>query len=308
MNTQQLRNGAAVPVSKLPVKKRGKKLSDIPPYLRLMMFGKAGVGKTYLLGPLLEAGYKIIVLDSDVGGNGLNTVRSFLKERGKSNLLDNLILLPIESYEDAVAFVTNPEKTFNEWVDGTTWAEFDPDIICWEGFGNFQQVHVWKHVNPHQKPAEMIEAFDSFREWGEVLRATHFAIDDFAKLTGPNGKVLHKIWSTHLKDSDVDPTGKKVDPTDKAQKERLKQSYRPLISGSSAQMVTGAADYVIYAFTEAAYNPVSKEMKIAYCWDMTPSTIFKDGKVRGKMLTGGPIFKDVNPLEKWNEMLSNVSS
>lgn len=302
MTVQQIKQGATPPPVKL---KKAKRLSDIPPFLRIMFFGKAGVGKTYMLGPLLLDGYKILVLDSDVGSNGLNTVRSFLKENNRSDLLDNIILLPIDGYEEASAFVTNPEKTFNDSMEGTTWAEFSPDIIVWEGFGNFQQVDVWKYVNPK---SDKTESFDSYKEWGDVLRATHFAIHDFAKITGPNGKVIHKIWSTHLKDTDVDPTGKKVDPSDKQQRDRLKHAYKPLISGSSAQLVEGAADYVIYLFTESEYNPVKKETKIHYCWDLTPSTLLKEGKVRGKMLEGGPVFRDVEPLSKWKEMLANVSA
>lgn len=308
---QGFRTGAAATASKVaaaPKPKKIKKLSEIAPYLRIFLFGKSGTGKSYIIAQLLEAGKKVLVLDSDVGGNGLNTVRSYLKEKDKLHLMDNCLLLPIESYEDAQKFVSNAEATFNSWVEGTTWAEFSPDWIVWDGFGNFQQVHIWNYAlqfdggNKETEQRSEGVALET-KDWQTVMKATHFAIDDFGRIVKADGSPIHKIWSSHLDDREVDPEGKKIDQKDSAQRDRLKQGKKPLLAGKGAAMVVSAADYVIRTFTKNVPGG-----KTSFCWDMTPAEFLNEGKVRGAMLKNGPVISEVVPIDRINEMLQNINA
>src|SRR5574341_149150 len=64
--------------------------------IKMMFFGPWGTGKTRTIKDLLELGYKVYALNTDLGGSGTLTVKVELRNEGKAHLLDNLIELDLE--------------------------------------------------------------------------------------------------------------------------------------------------------------------------------------------------------------------
>src|SRR5262249_36594749 len=67
-----------------------KKRSDTSSrYIKIGLYGGAGMGKTYGIVDLVERfGLKVLIVSTDVGGDGLSTVTAELQARGRGDLAD----------------------------------------------------------------------------------------------------------------------------------------------------------------------------------------------------------------------------
>jgi hypothetical protein len=227
-------------------KKQIRKLSQIPVSIRWFIWGHQKTGKTFVLASLLEAGYKILVLDSDMGGNGLLTVVEYLTSKDKRHLLDNLYHIPFD-YKAADTFFTNPAAYFKEHSGGVDlWSQFNPDIIAWEGFGTFQQQDITEHVMKLTGAAkkETDELALAPLGYQYLQNATGQFVDDFYRLANPlTGFSPHKILQAHVDDRPVNAAdGSKVS-FDKVAVTPTIEGGKPWLQGQGAKFPSQGADY-----------------------------------------------------------------
>lgn len=284
-------------------------LDELEPHVKVYNWGMSGSGKTFLLAKLVEAGYKIAVVNSDVGGNGLNTIVSYLKQVGKPHLRKNILIIPIPTYQASESFLENPAVYVKKCGGPDLW-QWDPTIFAWEGYGNWQQVHAWDHVvsmtgGKKQKDSDLDGLALATMDYGLLMKATHFAIDSFCRIQNPyTGATPHKIYQAHVDDRPVDMEGKKV-PQEKQQGVQLQSGQKPWIMGQGAKLVTGACDFGFRSFSQEVRSP-GKPTQIVYGWDFTPGER-NGGKTRSSF-TLGPVICPVDPLTVWNAMLDAVDA
>jgi hypothetical protein len=159
-------------------------------YLKGMLFGPWGGGKTYTINALLELGFKVLVLTTDIGGDGLNTVILHQKRSGRDHLLANIRKVEVEDYDACVSFIKKPQRFMEDIYD------WDPDWIFWDGFSGFQQIDVSEHVEDQgsEKAAEAGTNTDlqfEMNQWGQIRNAT---IRNVANFLGMNNKKTGRKW------------------------------------------------------------------------------------------------------------------
>lgn len=153
--------------------------------VKIAAFGESGSGKTYALVPLLELGYKIAVINTDFGGNGLVTVRNELIRRDERQLLKNIWFadFPVaDGYRSVMAFLRD---TFGVYPDLT---DFNPDWLVWEGFSTFQMAQ----VDDELTESLTIDDEERWTHWAGVRRGTIRALAYFLSARDPRGKRWHK--------------------------------------------------------------------------------------------------------------------
>lgn len=293
-----------------------KFLDDLEAHLRLYNWGLSGSGKTFLLAVLAEAGYKILITDSDVGGSGHNTILSYLKAKGKFELRKNIARLPIPSYDAAESFLENPAAYWKANAPGqpALW-EWNPEIVAWEGFGNFQQIHIWDKAvsltggKTNKDGSDYDGLALATMDWGLVQKATHQCIDSFCRIQNPfTGFTPHKIYQAHVDDRAVDMEGRKV-AIEKINSTQTQAGSKPWLLGQGAKLVLGACDYGWRCFskeTATLNKDGSKSAQVLYGYDFTPGER-NGGKTRDfGTLTGWPVILPVKPLDVFNEMLASI--
>lgn len=240
-------------------------------YIKIAAYGKVATGKTDAIVALLLRGLRVFVLSTDMGGSGLRTVRSHLRKLGREDLLANLVEHEIidrdNAYEevgDLIDMFKFRESAANYEIkldDGSTTTLFawDPHVLVWEGFSNYQDSCVVRYVLskdqtpdkidsrgnllPKSEGSEMRRAgfrLDDFRDWDAVKRATNQQLDDFLVIHNPlTGRKIHKYVTFHEKEPDLDnKTGEGP---------RKPEDMKPnlLLSGSARSTVVGGFDLVI---------------------------------------------------------------
>jgi hypothetical protein len=209
-------------------------------YAKLLFFGPTGSGKTYTFGQLAALGYKVAIMTTDIGDTGHLTIKAYLKSIGKSELLKNVLIIPLEDYKEVTTFLKAPEKV----VEGIY--EFDPDFLGWDGFHGFQQVHLSEYVG------EMTGARDKdrgdFREsglvlemqdWGAIRNATIRVTNDYFRLHNRlTGKRWHKIMTCAEQ-----LTQKQM--ADRLGNAIVVEAHRPALQGMGGQMLLGGFDLIL---------------------------------------------------------------
>ncbi len=241
-------------------------------WFKLLVQGHTGTGKTLFLSGIAQCvgpdGHplRIFVASTDIGGNGLRSVKEQLASVGREDLIANVHYVEFSDYETFAAFTTNPDDV----VDGF-WA-WDPDVICLDGLANLQESHIWRYIlslDPLAKDAaetrtEGVQA--GMAEWGQIRRCTILQIDQFLMLHNPNGKKVHKLVTVLLDD------GKESKLTHEIKK-------GPLILGAARDYIGPAFDAIITAI--ASSKPGSKDVQYSYRCDITGNSV---AKIRGLKL------------------------
>jgi hypothetical protein len=162
----------------------GIELFNSPASVNIMLYGPTGSGKTELIAKLLLAGLKVLVIDTDFGGNGLNTVRNYFynhpDERGK---LLNLLIVPLDS-KGLQRFVRNPTEAVPNIYT------FNPDVLFWDGGTAWQQCELENEImgdDPFRDEAD-------WKSWKSAANGTIFTLMHFLKLHDlQNGKLWSKV-------------------------------------------------------------------------------------------------------------------
>jgi len=216
---------------------RGNDLSETP--VKLFFFGPWGSGKTYTAVDLLRAGYKIVMLVTDIGGSGSNSIRLALRKAGQEELLNNFVEIVLDDEEEVEKFIYSPTVYMPDIYD------FDPDFLFWDGFGSWQQVYLSEkigsmaHGSDKRELPEAVEEGLQFEtaQWGQLRNATFRRLHKFCTMRNTKtGKVWHKILTAQ--------EGVKSKSSGPNQSE-LVETHIPLLQGAGGKLAGGAFDLII---------------------------------------------------------------
>jgi hypothetical protein len=209
-----------------------------PGGLKVLIFGPWGSGKTYSIKGLLELGYTVYVLCTDLGGSGLATVQNAL--RGRSEL-DNLYYIELRGFREVLDFIENPVR-----FDPEFFTRADDVVLFWDGFSHFQSADVMEYVGenaPGRDPGELrSEGFQlELLDWNAVRNATLRALGDFLRIEGPRpDHPWHKIVTcqeaTRAKRK---ASGSPTEPS------IVVDERRPLLSGQGGILAGAAFDLIV---------------------------------------------------------------
>jgi len=168
-------------------------------FLYILLFGAWGVGKTWALKGLLEKGFRIFVLGTDMGDNevggskGLITIENALRSEGKEHLLDNLMSVGLSGYMETYNFLLDPTKFIPDFY------QLNFDWLVWEGFSWFQQIDLSDYVamSPISKESSVARSTGLYfgkPDWGMIRNGTVRPMERFLSLYNKEtGKQWHKI-------------------------------------------------------------------------------------------------------------------
>lgn len=161
-------------------------------YVKLLLFGPWGSGKTFSIGDLLCLGYTVYVLCTDLGGEGLNSVRTELRRRKKEALLENLFFIELDNFRDTMNFLEAPER-----YDPEFYTRAEDVVLFWDGFSNFQAQHLMEYIGENvaaENARELrTEGYQlEIIDWNAVRNATMRALNNFFRLHGPS-RAWHKV-------------------------------------------------------------------------------------------------------------------
>jgi hypothetical protein len=214
-------------------------------WFKILGYGDSGVGKTLAIIGFLLAGLKVFVLSTDIGGNGLSSIRTALKDMGREDLMSNLVFVEVADYKTTQEFLVNPDIVMVEVADEkglreVSLNEWNPDMLVWEGFSNWQENHLCSYVLGmdaiSSKASEMRQEglLPELQDYNAIRRGTLSTLDRFLNLRAKNGKVWHK-YVTCLEDNKA-----KEDPLSGNKAKKM-----PLLVGSARTYMGPAFDLIL---------------------------------------------------------------
>lgn len=269
-------------------------------YHKILGYGEPGMGKTRAIKAFLLAGLKVWVLSSDMGGSGLKTVKQELTREGHWELLRNLKELEIAEYKDVgeLLDVLNDagaaQAVTVETEAGETglW-DWDPDVLVWEGFGNFQTNDVVNYVLESTSPGydkvsdARVEGLRAeLQDYDSIKRGTIKYINDFLRTHNPvTGKMLHKYVTMHENAPKEGEVGSKAEV---------------MLTGAARKSIAGGFDLVIRMSRRTVRDDATGEKKPEYMYDI--ETARATTKARGYDLPPtmkadmGEVWRRINTL------------
>lgn len=221
---------------------KAKHFDEVDPemYLKLLFFGNPGTGKTYVVKALLELGFKVFVVTTDVGGDGLNAVIIPMRAAGTWNKFKhNLRSIELSGYETVKEFFTAPDVYEPDIYD------WDPDFVFWDGLSGWQQIDVSTYVGDMTPERKGDKAISDAREsglqfeqadWGQVRNATVRGADDFCSMRNKKtGRMWNKIATSH----------EAVRSKGAAAGGGFKEGLEPLLQGAGGRIIQGAFDLIV---------------------------------------------------------------
>lgn len=185
----------------------GLEIAAEPRSFNLLLYGDLGTGKTYVLVELLRLGFKVVLIITDYGKTGSNTIYSYFADHpDERHLLGNLREVVLD-YAGLNAFSRNP-TAFPGFEDLYTW---DPDFIFWDGISAYQEIEAEKELtgselndnrendwaawrktrNATVYPMDRILAMgnrETGRKWGKVFTALEKVDGEYETVIGRDGK------------------------------------------------------------------------------------------------------------------------
>lgn len=255
-----------------------KKLSDTSSrYIKIGLYGASGMGKTFGLADLVERhGMRILVLSTDVGGDGLNTLSAELNARGRGDLMDTHVYhVTLSTYEEVSEFCEKPELFFPEVYD------VDLDMLVLDGFSGLQQYQIPEYVESLDTVYDKDGKLNGQRYWGEVRTATSKILNKFLYR---HNKKTGKLWSKYVTmlASDAATEASLLSATTEAERQKLRKDVKvPFIQGSAAKLIEPSFDFFGYCTTRRIEDPKDSTKKITqYVYRVEPSEKQR-AKVRG---------------------------
>lgn len=228
------------------------KLSDkTDHYIKMMGFGEFATGKTFLLADLLELGASILVITTDVGGDGLSSVTAALKDRGLLHLQDNLYKITLPTYDDVSQFLNQPETVWPEIY------QMHLDFIVWDGFSGFQQYQLADYILEEGDVRDKDGNVIVMQYWGAVRNETIRMLSKFLYMSN---KVTGKPYNKYV--TCLDTVTAKDDATTEEQKKK-KEVLAPFVQGS-AQKLMGPAFDLIFQTKKKVYRNDKNDLVTDY--------------------------------------------
>lgn len=266
----------AVVLPKGKKKLQAATLGDGQDDVKVLMLGQTGSGKTKCLSDILQTTNpdgtptRIFVASTDIGGQGLRSVKDDLLTKGRQDLLANLKWFHFRDYESFAAFTSDPGCVE---IDGKPFWDFDPNVLAWDGLANFQESHVWRYIMDLEPLAkDSTEVRDAGvqagqAEWGQIRRVSILQTDLFVSLQHPTkGKPLHKLVTCLLDQG-------------KESKLTKETTVGPLIMGAARDYIGPAFDVILTA--QAQQAPGTKLANYRYSCQVGGKFM---AKIRGQQL------------------------
>lgn len=255
-----------------------KKLSDKSSrYIKLGLYGDFGTGKTYSLADLVERhNLKILVISTDVGGDGLSTVVAELQRRGRADLADtNVFHVILETYEQFVEFTEKPELFFPDIYD------VDLDMLIWDGFSSFQQYQLSDYVEGLETVYNKDNgAIITNKYWGEIRNSTIKNLNRFLYMHNrKTGKLWHKLVTMLV--NDVAKEESLLAATTETERQKLRKEVKvPYVQGSAAKLIGPAFDFFARTATKRVRDDNEGKVTTQFVYYVEPNEKQK-AKVRG---------------------------
>lgn len=232
---QKFATGPVKTVTAPRAKVRRYDQDEVDVYLKLMLFGTPGTGKTYIVKDLLELGFKVLVLTTDLGGDGLNSVIIPMRRLGTwDKFRQNLKSVELEGYDEVASFLTAPETVIPEIYD------WDPDFVVWDGLSGWQLIDIGEKVGDYEagknaSDAERDGLQMNQQKWGQIQRATFRGLSDFTALRNKKtGKLWHKVVTCleAIRSKGGGAGG-------------FNEAKEPLLQGGGGKLALGAFDIIV---------------------------------------------------------------
>lgn len=237
-----------------PRRNRVRKGSDSENYgINIMLFGPVGSGKTRALVGLLKKGLKVLCLISDIGNNGIITVKLALKQEGLSHLLDNLTFIALNGHKEVSEFLDEPAAFWPEIYDEGI------DVLFWDGFSSYQGTDLMEYVGGmiedgnvgSREVSELRSEGVRFElsDYKVVRDVTIRVAKEFCRLNNKKtGQIWHHIMTCHeaIKSSQNGKSG-------------FSDTAQPFLTGSGGVYLMGAFDLVIK--TQAVGDEKTREFE-----------------------------------------------
>lgn len=267
---QDFVNAGSAP-TKAPVNKI-KALSDPSGrYVKILLFGDYGSGKTYAIVKLLLEGLVVLVITTDIGGDGLATVVAELNRLGRPELKDNIVHVVLPTQEDVAAFFKDPDQYWEPGLRGaqSIW-DAGIDVLVWDGFTGYQQFQLADYIESNDPSILTRDGeVDGQKYWGAIRRETGRYLNKYLGLHNrKNGQLWHKLMtcldSATLTDAQSANVAATSDAVEKRRKQTVKEAVGPFIQGSAAKLIGPAFDLVIYAHTKTALVDGKQTQQFTY--------------------------------------------
>lgn len=211
------------PIKKTYTKKGSSLANGVTDWKRVLAYALPGAGKTYALGSLALAGYKIVNISTDFGGNGLTTAFNLIVENDPSKL-SNIQNVDLDDYDEVQEFTRDPTIFFPDLYS------FDPDFLSWDGFSAFQQIHAQDNI-ADEMDGDGLKF--GIQEWGKLRNSTLRTLNRFLNL---HNAVTGKHWNKYV-------TCHRDKPKEDTYSNE--KSRGPLIQGAAASFVPSAFDIML---------------------------------------------------------------
>lgn len=246
---------------------------DADLYLKALIFGNSGSGKTYIIRALLELGFKVLVLSTDLGGDGLNSIIIPMRNDGTwAQFKNNLRSVEIEGYDEVANFLARPESLVPDIYD------WDPDFLFWDGMTGWQINDVGEKVGDYSvgdkaSAAEQDGLQLNQQKWGQIQRATYRGLSDFCAMRNQKtGKIWHKIATCleTIKSKGAGSGGGFV------------EGREPYLQGAGGRMAMAAFDLIVR--TSIQSSPLDEDGSKREFWYILQGHQNLAAKVRGYQL------------------------
>lgn len=211
-------------------------------WIKVMSYGPPGAGKTNLILGMLLNGERVYVVNTDMGGNGLGTIKRRLKKMGRADLLANIAFADFSTYEEFQAFIENPEvvnsDTFKLW-------DFNPTVLVWEGVSFWQIALLDEEVLSHASVAKDGQSnvelrnegmFAERADWNVIRRLTIRTANHFLNIHNPyTGDRVSKYCTFQESEPEKDDKGKLV----------INGKVKPLIYTAANTLMGAGFDLIV---------------------------------------------------------------
>lgn len=240
-------------------------------YGKILLFGDYGSGKTFAIVGLLLEGLTVLVITTDIGGDGLASVRAELNRIGRQDLKKKIISIVLETHNDVVGFFKDPDSYWSDGVGGvdSIW-DAGIDLVFFDGFTGYQMLQLYDDIEATDTGILNNDgSVDTQRFWGSMKRETGRALNRFLGFHNrKTGQKFHKMMTcldtSTMTDAQALSATSTGDAAEKRKRMSVKESIGPFVQGSAAKLIGPAFDLVIYTNAKTVLEGEKQVARFTY--------------------------------------------